>query len=137
MKLQYPVIEAHRASREDRLYGDPRVMTAATNRHVLHPTKEHERRRKSEIKGIQKAHAKGKQRSDSSNGESSRSRSRGAVAKLLRQTSSSASSSKSDRSQLVDLVVEDQHAEDVERVRARKEGKFCNHEVSVQNTNRC
>jgi hypothetical protein len=29
---------------------------------------------------------------------------------------------KSDRSQLVDLVVEDTKAEDIERVRARKEG---------------
>lgn len=42
---------------------------------------------------------------------------------LLRQKSSSSSSSgKSDRSQLIDLVVEDHEAEEVERVRARKEG---------------
>jgi hypothetical protein len=44
------------------------------------------------------------------------------VGKLLRQKSSSSSSAKSDKSQLVDLVVEDHQAEEVERVRARKEG---------------
>jgi len=41
---------------------------------------------------------------------------------MLRHQSSESSSAKSDRSQLVDLVVEDTAAEDVERVRARKEG---------------
>lgn len=41
---------------------------------------------------------------------------------LLRHHSSSSSSAKSDRSQLVDLVVEDKTAEETERVRARKEG---------------
>jgi hypothetical protein len=41
---------------------------------------------------------------------------------LLRHHSSSSSSTKSDRSQLVDLVVEDTVAEETERVRARKEG---------------
>lgn len=121
-KSQYPVIEAHRASREDRLYGNPSILTASTNRNLLQPTKENERRRKSQIKDLQASTKKGKQRGDSSNGESSRSRSRGAVGKLLRQKSSSSNSAKSDRSQLVDLVVEDRHAEEVDRVRARKEG---------------
>tara|TARA_R110002060_G_scaffold76799_1_gene87553 strand:- start:716 stop:919 length:204 start_codon:yes stop_codon:yes gene_type:complete len=41
---------------------------------------------------------------------------------MLRHHSSASSSAKSDRSQLVDLVVEDTTAEDIERVRARKEG---------------
>lgn len=41
---------------------------------------------------------------------------------LTRQRSPSEESSKSDRSQLVDLVVEDVQAEEIERVRARKEG---------------
>lgn len=41
---------------------------------------------------------------------------------MLRHHSSASSSAKSDRSQLVDLVVEDTVAEDTERVRARKEG---------------
>jgi hypothetical protein len=68
--------------------------------------------------------SKGKHRSDdSSNGESSHSKSRlQKVGNLIRQKSSSSSSAKSDKSQLVDLVVEDHSAEDVERVRARKEG---------------
>lgn len=41
---------------------------------------------------------------------------------MLRHHSSGSSSAKSDRSQLVDLVVEDEVAEETERVRARKEG---------------
>lgn len=41
---------------------------------------------------------------------------------MLRHHSSESSSAKSDRSQLVDLVVEDESAEEVDRVRARKEG---------------
>jgi hypothetical protein len=122
---QYPVIEAHRASREDRLYGQPPVITAATNRNLLQPTDANKKRRKSEIKNIQESVRKGKHRSDSSasNGESSHSKSHvPLVGKLLRQKSSSSSSAKSDKSQLVDLVVEDHKAEEVERVRARKEG---------------
>ncbi|KAH7071939.1 organic solute transporter Ostalpha-domain-containing protein [Paraphoma chrysanthemicola] len=121
----YPVIEAHRASREDRLYGEPRVITAATNRNLLQPTAANKKRRKSQIKSVQESVRKGKQRSDSSasNGESSHSKSRvPIVGKLLRQKSSSSTSAKSDKSQLVDLVVEDHQAEEVERVRARKEG---------------
>jgi hypothetical protein len=68
---------------------------------------------------------KGKERSDSSNsnGESSHSKSHiPVIGKLLRQKSSSSDGAKSDRSQLVDLVVEDHDAEEIERVRARKEG---------------
>ena len=70
---------------------------------------------------------KGKQRDTSSNGESSsskspQSKSRAPFTNLLRQKSSASSSAKSDRSQLVDLVVEDHQAEEVDRVRARKEG---------------
>lgn len=41
---------------------------------------------------------------------------------MLRHHSSASSSGNSDRSQLVDLVVEDEVAEETERVRARKEG---------------
>ncbi|KAF2122325.1 organic solute transporter Ostalpha-domain-containing protein [Lophiotrema nucula] len=121
----YPVIEAHRATREHRLYSEPSIITASTNRNLLHPTKEYQQRRKSKIREIQKNVGKGKQRSDSSSGEASSSKqSRGPLSgNLLRQKSSSSSSSgKSDRSQLVDLVVEDRDAEDIERVRARKEG---------------
>jgi hypothetical protein len=97
------------------------MLTGGTNRHLLQPTKANERRRKSKIKDIQASVDKGKNRSDSSSGEPSSSKT--AVRKLLRQKSSSSSSSgKTDKSQLVDLVVEDHDAEDVERVRARKEG---------------
>ena len=126
-QLQYPVIEAHRPSREDRMYADPSILTASTNRNLLQPTKENKRRRKSQILDIQASVDKGKQRDTSSNGESSRSKSpqsksRAPLSNLLRQKSSSSSSAKSDRSQLVDLVVEDHQAEEVDRVRARKEG---------------
>ena len=99
-------------------------MTASTNRNLLQPTKENKQRRKSKIKEIQASVDKGKRRSDSSNGEPSGSKSRAPLlSNLMRQKSSSSSSSgKSDRSQLVDLVVEDHEAEDLEGVRARKEG---------------
>lgn len=124
---QYPVIEAHRPSRQDRLYADPNILTASTNRNLLQPTKDNKNRRKSQIQGIQDSVDKGKQRRGSSNGASSRSKSPHSkshtpFSNLLRQKSSSSSSAKSDRSQLVDLVVEDRQAEEVERVRARKEG---------------
>ncbi|KAF2004557.1 DUF300-domain-containing protein [Amniculicola lignicola CBS 123094] len=119
----YPVIEAHRATRENRMYSEPSIVTASTNRNLLQPTKENKRRRKSQIKQIQADHDRGKQRSDSSSGEPSSSKKRtGLISKLVRQQSSSSSSAKSQRSQLVDLVVEDHEAESVERVRARKEG---------------
>jgi hypothetical protein len=41
---------------------------------------------------------------------------------MLRHHSAASSSAKSDRSQLLDLVVEDKDAEGIDRVRARKEG---------------
>jgi hypothetical protein len=109
------------------MYADPNILTASTNRNLLQPTKENKRRRKSQIRDIQESVDKGKQRGQSSNGESSRSKSshsktRVPFSNLLRQKSSSSSSAKSDKSQLVDLVVEDHQAEEVDRVRARKEG---------------
>lgn len=107
------------------MYGTPNIVTASTNRNLLQPTKENKRRRKSQIQKIQEEVSKGKQRQDS-NSESEPSSSKSnipVIGKLLRNESSSSSSSgKSDKSQLVDLVVEDHDAEDVERVRARKEG---------------
>ncbi|KAF2796973.1 DUF300-domain-containing protein [Melanomma pulvis-pyrius CBS 109.77] len=120
----YPVIEAHRATRESRLYSSPAIVTASTNRNLLQPTKENKKRRKSKIKEIQASVDKGKQRSDSSSGEPSSSKSRAPLlGNLLRHESASSSSSgKSDASQRVDLVVEDHEAEEIEGVRARKEG---------------
>lgn len=125
--MQYPVIEAHRARREDRFTTEPPIITVSTNRNFLQPTADNKRRRKSQIKKIQEdsgKHDKGKQRSDSSsNGESSKHHSHThLIPSLLRQKSSSSSSAKSDKSQLVDLIVEDKQAEEVDRVRARKEG---------------
>lgn len=106
------------------MYSEPLIITASTNRNLLQPTKENKRRRKSQIKQIQEDYGRGKHRDDSSSGEPSNTKSRlGVVSNLMRQKSSSSSSSgKSERSQLVDLVVEDHEAENIERVRARKEG---------------
>ncbi|KAF2089426.1 DUF300-domain-containing protein [Saccharata proteae CBS 121410] len=121
----YPVITAHHAHREDQLYRDPNMITASTNRNLLQPTRDNKRRRKSRIQEIQKNVDKGKHRGSSSSGEGSSSRSGSrlpVIGELLRNHSSSSSSAKSERSQLVDLVVEDHEAEEIERVRARKEG---------------
>ncbi|KAF2196776.1 DUF300-domain-containing protein [Delitschia confertaspora ATCC 74209] len=119
----YPVITAHTATRESRLYSTPRIVTASTNRNLLQPTKENKQRRKSRIKEIQQSAGKGKHRKNSDSGEGSSSKPHvPLIGDLIRQQSSSSSSAKSDRSQLVDLVVEDHQAEEVEQVRARKEG---------------
>jgi len=119
MSLQYPVILAHAADQEAILHRDPSIITASTNRHVLQPTRAHKQRRKGKIQVIKAQAGKGKHRDSSVSGRSSKSVS---GRPLLSKHSSSSSSSKSDRSQLVDLVVEDHAAEQVERVRARKEG---------------
>lgn len=121
---QYPVIEAHQATREA-IYQDPNIITTSTNRNLLQPTRDNRRRRKSRIENIQTSVDKGKHRDSESSGEASSSKQSRIpiIGTLLRQnTSSSSSSAKSDRSQLVDLVVEDHVAEEIERVRARKEG---------------
>ncbi|OMP82207.1 Transmembrane protein 184-like protein [Diplodia seriata] len=123
----YPVIPAHYASREDRLHYTPKMITASTNRNLLQPTKENKRRRKSQIQDLQDHTSKGKHRdSTTSNGTGQSSSSKSRAGKLRRQNTSSSTTSvksaKSGRSQLVDLVVEDHEAEEVERVRARKEG---------------
>ncbi|KAF2456118.1 organic solute transporter Ostalpha-domain-containing protein [Lineolata rhizophorae] len=147
----YPVITAHTASREARLYGTPTIVTASTNRNLLQPTRENRRRRKSRINEIRDEvkHSKGKggRGSGSHRGSGSAASSSGSAGSpadgssrrgskvpvldaLLRKGSQSSESEGSaeerdprmDRSQLVDLVVEDREAEEVERVRARKEG---------------
>lgn len=132
----YPVINTHYASREDRLHADPNMLSASTNRAILQPTKDNKQRRKSRIHDIQsQVHQHNnpknkdtKHRGSSSSGEGSSktSKARNAashvpgVGSLLRHDSSE--STKSHSSQLVDLVVEDHEAEAIERVRARKEG---------------
>lgn len=110
--MQYPVITAHVPSAERWLNADPNLLTTSTNRNLLQPTKAGKARRAS---SIQESLDKGKLRS--------KSRSRApVVADLIREESSSSTSAKSGRSQLVDLVIEDKQAEETERVRARKEG---------------
>jgi hypothetical protein len=122
-KLQYPVITAHTADREAILHRDPTIITASSNRHVLQPTRTNKKRRKSQIKAIQANADKGKHRDSSVSGESSsKAQSARPLLSKVASNATSSSSAKSDRSQLVDLVVEDHAAEAVERVRARKEG---------------
>ena len=116
---QYPVITAHVPSSET-WRAEPNILTTTTNRHLLHPTKANKARRASKI---QQEFGKGKHRSSSSSTGESKSRSRAPVlGKSVREESSSSKSARSGRSQLVDLMVEDQDAEETERVRARKEG---------------
>lgn len=126
----YPVINTHYASREDRLTADPNMISASTNRSILQPTAANKQRRKNRIKAIQQdthqhstPHDKSHRDSSSTEG-SSKGKGRLAalpiIGKLVRHQSSS--SSNSGNSQLVDLVVEDHEAEQIERVRARKEG---------------
>lgn len=112
----------------------------------MQPTKASKQHRRREVqdtveevrkKTQKKHHSSAKNHDDSSSGSKSRSSSSKGKGKekangeeggapkligLLRHHSSSNSSVKSDRSQLVDLVVEDKTAEERERVRARKEG---------------
>lgn len=128
----YPVVTAHIPSRERWMHADPDLMTTSTNRNLLQPTKASRSKRKSKIKDTISAvkartesSPKGKQKDESSSdrgdGQGEEGRAPG-LKGLLRQHSSASSSGKSDRSQLVDLVVEDTTAEETERVRARKEG---------------
>ena len=127
----YPVINTHYASRQDGMRAEPDIITASTNRSLLQPTKANKQRRKSKIKDIQDHVHQGERGSHRGSDSSSASNSNKSnlvgklpvVGKLLRQESSdSSSSAKSHSSQLVDLVVEDHEAEEIERVRARKEG---------------
>lgn len=135
----YPVINTHYATRDDQLNANPNMLSATTNRAILQPTADNRHRRKSRIKSMQEDmhqhNLPGQKRGSSSSGEASSSKSSKGkeklvdkfadrvpiVGSLLHQTSSAASD-KSDASQLVDLVVEDHEAEQIERIRARKEG---------------
>lgn len=125
------------------------MLTASTNRHLLQPTKDNRARRKSRIQKIQenadagrKAGDKPEHRDSASSGDSaateeegtSRGRSHasripiigGIVDAVTQHTEKHqqdrSESQKSNRSQLVDLIIEDYDAEQIERVRARKEG---------------
>ena len=99
------------------------MLTTSTNRNLLQPTKANQKRRAG---NIQKDIEQGKHHITSQLDDGKRSKSRPRIpllGGLIREESSSSSSSGgSARSQLVDLMVEDKDAEEVERVRARKEG---------------
>lgn len=99
------------------------MLTTSTNRNLLQPTKANQKKRES---NIQKDIEQGKHHITTQLDDGKRAKSRPRVpllGSLVREeSSSSSSSSESARSQLVDLMVEDKDAEEVERVRARKEG---------------
>jgi hypothetical protein len=132
------VITAHEASRDRWLTASPDLLTTSANRNLLQPTKDNQIRRASNIRATVEDVTKKTQRERSSSSKSGKrdNSSKGkqkenvdgeegrapALKGMLRHHSSASSSAKSDRSQLVDLVVEDIIAENTERVRARKEG---------------
>ncbi|CAK3811248.1 transmembrane 184 homolog -like [Lecanosticta acicola] len=136
----YPVINTHYASREDRLHMEPNIVSQSTNRRLLQPTQDQKQRRKSRIQDLrQSVHqhdrpetsSSKKSDAENSSGDSGEASSKGkeklkqlpVVGNLVRSSShDSRDSSKSHSSQLVDLVVEDHEAEELDRVRARKEG---------------
>ena len=127
----YPVITAHEASRERWMRSSPGLLTTSTNRNLLQPTRDGDILRASNIKDTveevskkssrkhsnkkarSSSSSKGKQKDkDSPNGEEGRAPT--LQGGMLRHHSSASSSAKSDRSQLVDLIVEDAAAEDAE-----------------------
>ena len=127
----YPVITAHEARREHYLYQTPPILTQSTNRNILQPTQDNKRRRKSQIQSIQESPDKGKHRSSessSSRGHPSMLAQVPVVGPMLQRIESN-SSGNTQNSQLVDLIIEDRDAEEVERARARKEGSPAWNEV--------
>lgn len=118
---KYPVITAYVPYRDNWRTASPDLLTTSVNRNLLQPTKASENRRKSNIKEtVKDVQTKGKHKEGvKTHSEAGRAP---MLKGMLRHHSSASSSAKSDRSQLVDLVVEDSNAEEVERVRARKEG---------------
>ncbi|MGG6494775.1 UNVERIFIED_CONTAM: hypothetical protein NY603_17720, partial [Bacteroidetes bacterium 56_B9] len=68
----YPVINTHYATREDRLYANPNTISQTTNRALLQPGKEQRQRRKSQIAALKKdVHQHNRPGSSSSSGEAS------------------------------------------------------------------
>ncbi|QSZ34037.1 hypothetical protein DSL72_005617 [Monilinia vaccinii-corymbosi] len=131
----YHVITAHEPSRERWLSGQPDLLTTSVNRHLLQPTDDNRIRRASNIRETVEDVTKRTKRKSSKNGHRRDSKGKNKensplneegrapmLKGMLRKHSSASSSAKSDRSQLVDIIVEDIGAEETERVRARKEG---------------
>ena len=114
------MITAYTVSREAWLTTQPDLLTTSANRNLLQPTKDNAIRKKSNIKKtVENVQNKGKDKDSSTDGEEGRAP---MLKGMLKHHSSESGSAISDRSQLVDLVVEDEVAEEIERVRARKEG---------------
>lgn len=82
----YPVINTHYASREDRLSADPNIISQSTNRALLQPTKDNKQRRRSRISDIRKdAHQHGRPSTSSSSDKSAGgSSSKGKVRRIAR-----------------------------------------------------
>ncbi|RAL66155.1 hypothetical protein DID88_005827 [Monilinia fructigena] len=131
----YHVITAHEPSRERWLSGQPDLLTTSANRNLLQPTEDNRIRRASNIRETVEDVTNRTKRKSSRNGRSRDSKGKNKensplseegrapmLKGMLRQHSSTSNSAKSDRSQLVDVIVEDIDAEETERVRARKEG---------------
>ena len=119
----YPVITAHHATREDQLFHSPNVVNHTTNRNILQPTSDNEQRRKNRIERIRDSPDAGKHyHRSSSHPKADKPKAKRERGFLQRAKSSSGQSQRSDRSQLVDLVVEDEEAEETERARMRKAG---------------
>ena len=93
---------------------NPGLLTTSTNRNLFQPTRDNKSRKRGEIR---ESLQKGKNRSTSRGREHT-----GTIESKLTRDPSTSDMSNSERSQLVDLVVEDIDAEEAERVRARKEG---------------
>ena len=93
---------------------DPGLLTTSTNRNIIQPTEDYHQRRESHI---QKDIRRGVRARRSSSQECDT-----AIASKLAVGAHDASSPTADQSQIVDLVVEDDDAEEAEKVRARKEG---------------
>ncbi len=105
------------------LYRNADVVTTSTNRNLLQPSRDNRKRRKNRIEEIRQTLDTAKHPEGSSSTSEPHTKAHTSFfSSLTRQRSHSAESSKSDRSQLVDLVVEDVQAEQIDRVRARKEG---------------
>ena len=127
----YPVVTAHVPARDVWNRANPNLLTTSTNRNLLQPTKANRNRREGHL---EESLAKGKGRSSSSSADEnarpgkdpkkSHHKVRAPVVEnLIRGDSSTSSRSvKSGRSQLVDVIVHDEDADETERVRARKEG---------------
>jgi hypothetical protein len=146
-RVQYHVITAYEVPKKRWLTGEPDPTTTSANRSLLPPDEDDTTQRTSNVnvtaenvlrKGQtrqKKSSSPTKKRSSSSKGkqvDTSGDAEQGHAPLLkgkLQQRVSSTSSTKSDRSQRVDLIVEDTVAEERERARARKEGSAVWNEV--------